>query len=392
MVKCLLCNVENRDGRCGHDEKYCYRCCTGDNAEHHDVLTCHFHFSLLPAPLQDARLLTGNVQPDVVDFHAERLRYQENARLAVAAAAVHLPPGGANREQPPSSVPSSPHPVPPHPPQPPAAADVTVVLASLTAALAAVTARLDRIDTGHASTAPASIEAPPPRHRQAVLQPSSSPAALANLFSALDVSDDDDDEQEHKTEVSTQRIVPIPTFTSIFPATLATLPAGSPEDSQQQLARLLATFNKASSATKYATLAELAEAIDDWYSAASKAKWSQQRLKSIYNYRNYVIDTIGRQASLAHAIRYHTVFSKAVQAGEHDFFGPTGHYCSLSYTTVFPQNGTSTTTATAAATGGKKPISKAKKPADPNKKAYAAGSCTNHPLSTTHDTSMCNKK
>ena len=239
MVKCLLCNVENRDGRCGHDEKYCYRCCTGDNAEHHDVLTCHFHFSLLPALLQDARLLTGNVQPDVVDFHAERLRYQENARLAVAAAAVHLPPGGANHEQPPSSGPSSPHPVPPHPPQPPAAADVTAVLASLTTALAAVTARLDRIDTGHASTAPASIEVPPPRHRQAVLQPSSSPAALANLFSALDVSDDDDNEQEHKTEVSTQRIVPIPTLTSIFPATLVTVPAGSLEDSQQQLAHHL---------------------------------------------------------------------------------------------------------------------------------------------------------
>jgi hypothetical protein len=187
---------------------------------------------------------------------------------------------------------------------------------------------------------------------------------------------------------------PAPTLpiANVFPPSLATAPIGSAEDGQQQLASLLSAFHKTSSAVKYATLADLSEAINDWYTAASKAKWPNDRLKSIYDYRSFVIDDIGRQSSLTHAVKYHTLFAKAVQNGEHSLFAPRGFFDPLSYIKVFPHGSTSTSTSSSSKGDKKSPKDKKKGGATGKDTTFAAGSCANHPLSTTHDTSMCKKK
>jgi hypothetical protein len=250
---------------------------------------------------------------------------------------------------------------------------------------------------------PAAQPLPPPVpaaaavHRQRVLGVSS-PAALSNLFDALDVdSDDDDGKDPGRAEVSILPTQPATTValtpaSTIFPPSLAPPPLGSLEDGTQQLARLLSSFQKTT--VKYQTLAELAEAIDDWYAAASKAHWSPAKLKAIYQYRHFVIDTIGRQSTLAHAVKYHTLFAKAVQAHDHDLFAPRGYFDAVSYISVFPNSDTKATS-TSASTDGKKGKKgkKATAAAAPVEKAkvFPAGSCVNHLTSTSHDTSMCIK-
>jgi hypothetical protein len=225
------------------------------------------------------------------------------------------------------------------------------------------------------------------------LHPSLSGVALTNLYNSLEVdSDDGDVTQERRTDVSTQLAHPALTLANVFPPSLATAPIGSAEDGQQQLATLLSAFHKTSSAVKYATLADLSEAINDWYTAASKAKWPNDRLKSIYDYRSFVIDDIGRQSSLTHAVKYHTLFAKAVQNGEHSLFAPRGFFDPLSYIKVFPHGSTSTSTSSSSKGDKKSPKDKRKGGATGKDTTFAAGSCANHPLSTTHDTSMCKKK
>jgi hypothetical protein len=220
---------------------------------------------------------------------------------------------------------------------------------------------------------------------------------LNNLFDALEV-DSDDGKDPGRAEVSRQSTQPASALalasTSIFPPSLAPPPLGSGEDGTQQLARLLSSFQK--STVKYQTLTELAEAIDDWYAAASKANWPSDKLQCIYEYRHFVIDTIGRTSSLANAVQYHTLFAKAVQAGHHQLFQPRGFFDAVSYITVFPSS-SNTSTASASSPGEEKKGKKTKKAKDsattPGAKAkvFPAGSCVNHLTSTSHDTSMCIK-
>jgi hypothetical protein len=390
MVHCSNCHVENVHASCGNTPKLCYTCCIKPG-----VATCVFHYNSMPILERQARADT----------------------LAAAVAAGALPAGSP----PPSahaasaSVPVIAHNGGPAPASDQHSAALPVVpdssLATLTLLLTALTTRLSAIEGRLPAISPASVAAPSPAsslplpisppaalsppasvHRQAVLDPSLSAVALTNLYNSLEVdSDDDDGAQERKTDVSTQLTHSTLTLDNVFPPSLAAAPIGSAEDGQQQLARLLSAFHKTSSTVKYATLADLSEAINDWYTAASKAKWPHDRLKSIYDYRSFVIDDIGRQSSLTHAVKYHTLFAKAVQNGEHSLFTPRGFFDPLSYIKVFPHSTTSTPTS--ASKGDKKPPKDKKKGGATGKdKTFAAGSCTNHPLSTTHDTSMCNKK
>jgi hypothetical protein len=394
MVLCGDCHVENAYAQCGNTPRLCYACCIKPG-----VATCIPHYHSLPIQEQQSRL---------------------NAAAALAAATAALAAGG----QPPplpavvsTAPPADPNGGPPPGPdvQPAPQAQVPSIEASLAALTILVTTLATRLSAFEAHrqlaaaavnvvpslplipapmpTLPAVSATIPPAHRQTVLNPSLSAAALTNLYNNLEVdSDDDDATQERKTDVSTQLTHSTLALNTVFPPSLATAPIGSAEDGQQQLARLLSAFHKTSSTVKYATLAELGEAIDDWYRAASKANWPQKKLTSIYNYRGFVIDTIGRQASLAHAVKYHTLFANAVQAGEHDLFALNGHFNVLPYITVFPSGGSASTT-TAASKGDKKSAKDKKKGGAAGKdKTFAAGSCTNHPLSTTHDTSMCKKK
>lgn len=180
---------------------------------------------------------------------------------------------------------------------------------------------------------------------------------------------------------------------SVFPASLAPTALGAqPDDPAHQLARLLTTFNKSSS-IKYATLNDLSLAIDEWATISIKAGWSGEQLGAIIRYKTFLIDQIGRNNSIKEAAQYHSLWSKAVDAGTISLFSPGSEYHALSYITVFPAS-SHTTSYTAKAThtnsSGKK--RKAASPTSPKKKTFAAGSCTKHPTSTSHDNSMCNKK
>jgi hypothetical protein len=369
-----------------------------------------YHFNQLGAIDRALRLAT--------DIVTQQVRQQ-----AAAAAIQPAPPADA------PIAPPAAHPHPAQVAQPPPATELTAVLTSLSAQLGSLTtivqaqavelaaikaaqlaatlpallppppaALLHALPPAVQPPAPAAQSSPPPMpasvpiHRQRAL--AASPAALSNLFDALEVDSDDDVKEDkevsaHSTQPATALAL---TSTDIFPPSLAPPPLGSGEDGTQQLARLLSSFQKTT--VKYHTLAELAEAIDDWYAAASKAQWPPSKLKAIYQYRHFVIDTIGRQSTLAHAVKYHTLFAKAVQALDHDLFAPRGYFDAVSYVSVFPNSDAKSTSPSASADRKKgKKGKKATAGAAPAEKAkvFPAGSCINHLTSTTHDTSMCNK-
>jgi hypothetical protein len=389
MVHCSTCTVENASISCGNAPRLCYACCIKPG-----VATCPFHYNILPVIARQARAdaLAGVAEGGQPPPAAPALD-----DLA-SSAALHGGPPPALDAQP-----------------PPPAQSTEASLVALTALLTTISMRLASLEADRQSVAspanvppsllPATAPVPtlpsvatsttvPPPHRQAVLNPSLSANALTNLYDNLEIdSDDDDTTRERKTDVSTQLTHSTLTLANVFPPSLASAPVGSAEDGQQQLARLLSAFHKTGSTVKYATLAELSEALNDWYTAASKAKWPHDRLKAIYDYRSFVIDDIGRQSSLAHAVKYHTLFAKAVQSGEHSLFAPRGFFDPLSYIKVFPHGTTSTSTSSASQGDKKPPRDKKKKgSATGTDKTFTAGSCANHPLSTTHNTSMCKKK
>ena len=361
------------------------------------------------------------------DIVTQQVRQQE----AAFAPAVQQNPA------PPAAAPIAPlvlHPQPAQIAQPPPATDLTALLTALSAQLGSLAAvvqaqSLELAEIKAAQSAamlpallppppaallhalppvvqpalPAAPSLPPPIaapgsiHRQRALGVSST-AALNNLFDALEVDSDDDDAKDPgRAEVSIQRTQPAATLAlsssnSIFPPSLAPPTLGTGEDGAQQLARLLSSFQKTT--VKYQTLAELAEAIDDWFSAASKAQWSADKLQFIHDYRNFVIDTIGRSSSLTDAVKYHTLFAKAVQAGHHNMFAPRGFFDAVSYVTVFPKSSSASSTS-ASSSGNDKKGKKGKKAKDTatapgaNAKVFPAGSCVIHPTSMSHDTSMC---
>lgn len=184
------------------------------------------------------------------------------------------------------------------------------------------------------------------------------------------------------------------TNTTLFPPSLAPTPIGSQQDSAQQITRLLLNMNK--SAVKYPTLSDLASALDEWAALAVRAKWSSEQVLAIVRYRTFVIDEIGRKSSVTQAAKYHALWSKAVEDGHIDMFAHGSQYHPLSYVTVFPSTSVDNSASSSSATKSSKKNNKGKetdKEKDkPVKRVFPAGSCTHHPLSTSHDTSMCNKK
>jgi hypothetical protein len=205
---------------------------------------------------------------------------------------------------------------------------------------------------------------------------------------------DNEDNQSEVSEHDYIHALPSPSLSrpsrsivNVLPAQFIPAQVGSEQDQSQQLIRILTTINK--STTKYATLDELATAIDDWTVASISEGWTGQQLDAIRRYRRFVIDIIGRQHSVTVAAKYHASWSKAVHARTHDMFAHNGHIHLDSWVQVPP---TISSSSQSSYSKGKKSSTTERKTADKERAVHAVGSCTKHPTSTSHTTAQCKAK
>lgn len=152
----------------------------------------------------------------------------------------------------------------------------------------------------------------------------------------------------------------------------------------------------AKSHVKFATLADLEYSLNVYITEGVKQKrLTLVELDHLYRYRDYLIHKLGPVHGIVKVAKYHTLFTKAVVDGDHNMFTRGGQHDPESYREVFGFGIATPTSSssTSSLTGGKgKNGDKSGKKAGNKKPTYPAGSCTNHLLSTSHTTSMCNKK
>jgi hypothetical protein len=254
------------------------------------------------------------------------------------------------------------------------------------------------------SSAAASLQAPsqsaatPAPHRRAVLDRAVPAVSSDNPYNALRDSDSDDDAHE----VTPQPHTPAHP-TSVLPAAFRPVQAGTEQGAQQQLAAILSGLGKQGTKVKYATFAELDEALDDWATEGKKAGWTPHKVDAIRAYQRQLIHGFPQSErwSLKDVLEYHRQWCKAVDAGDID---PFAKGAALDLTIVWkvthpPQYGATATYAgsTVSRKGGKprdfaSAASGARDNSAPAASKHPAGSCTKHPYSTTHTTAECKKR
>jgi hypothetical protein len=235
----------------------------------------------------------------------------------------------------------------------------------------------------------------PVPHRVAVLDRTAANAASVNMYDAL-ASDDLDEEAHEVTPHSHTRAQP----TTFLPAAFVPTPSGTEQSAQQQLAAILNGLTKQGSKVKYATVAELDEALDDWATdAARSGTRTTAQVEAIRAYQRLLVVrfSVSEQRPLKDVLEYHRRWCKAVHAGTIDMFaaGAALNHDILYEVTHPLQLGASPARPTARA--GKSKDSGAAAKAGPGGRTQAvakhpAGSCANHPTSTTHTTAECQKK
>ena len=425
MVLCATCRVSTIDRHCFNTPRSCYQCCTS----HADILTCPFHYHQMGISDAAARLASGRVHANIV----------EDAEAGLPSAPPPAPPGSE------SAAPSSASLAPPGPdppaapvpviaaPAPPAvmpssltlssvaatvvdlAASVVGVAASLAemrVSLAAMSAAT-RPQATPAATAPvpAARPAEPPRtspvpsppHQAAVLDRAaaatrSEVAQLVNRFSALANDDDSDDEIQVRQQPHTRGAQP--SAAALLPAAFIPTPSGTAQSAQQQLAAIINGLSKQSSKVKYATIAELDEALDDWATDAAKSGTrTTAQVEAIRAYQRLLVVrfSVSEQRPLKDVLEYHRRWCKAVHAGTIDMFAPgaaLNH--DILYEVTHPLHLGAASAHSAAKSGKSKDAGTAAKTGTtgrpPAVAKHPAGSCINHPTSTSHTTAECNKK
>ena len=180
-------------------------------------------------------------------------------------------------------------------------------------------------------------------------------------------------------------------------------PSGSEQSAQQQLAAIVDGLSKQGSKVKYATIAELDDALDDWATDSLKAGWTAAQIGSIRSYQRLLIAgfCVSERRPLKEVLDYHRKWCKAVHAGTIDmtlFAAGAELNLAILYEVSHPsQYGSGPTSASPAHKVGKsKDTTAAAKVGTANGSPAAAqhpaGSCTNHPASTSHTTAECKKK
>jgi hypothetical protein len=427
MVLCATCRVNTIDRHCTNTPRSCYQCCTS----HADILTCPLHFQQMGISDAAARLASGRVHANIAE--------DAEAGLPSVPVPPPAPPGG---ESPPpgSSIPaqpvadssaaSSPVVVAPVLPVvvPPSltlssvaasvvdvaasVVDVAASVAEIRASLAAISAAVRPQAAQAAAPAPAAhaaeplraSPAPSPPHQAAVLDRAaatarSEVAQLVNRFSALANDDDSDDEAQVRQQSHTSGARSSPT--ALLPAAFVPTPSGTEQSAQQQLAAIVNGLSKQGSKVKYASVAELDEALDDWATDSIKAGWSANQIQSIRAYQQLLIAkfTVSQRRPLKEVLDYHRRWCKAVNEGDIDMFAKGAELNhAILYDVDHPRQygGGSTSASPAHKVGKSKDTPAAAKvgtaSGSPAPAKHPAGSCTNHPASTSHTTAECKKK
>ena len=226
-------------------------------------------------------------------------------------------------------------------------------------------------------------------------------AQLVNRFSALANDDDSDDDVQVLQQPHTSSMHPSPA--ARLPAAFIPTAPGTAQSAQQQLAAIVNGLSKQSSKVKYTTVAELNEALDDWVADSIRAgTWTLAQVESIRAYQRLLIVrfSISERRPLKEVLEYHRRWCKAVHAGTIDMFAPGAEFSwPVLYEVSNPlQLGTGhTPTASTPRAGNSKakdasPAVKAGAASGSPAAKHPAGSCTNHPTSTSHTTAECKKK
>jgi len=151
----------------------------------------------------------------------------------------------------------------------------------------------------------------------------------------------------------------------------------------------LALSSVSRSRRPFRTAKELEEALTE---AAKKSALTHPgdtaRISYLFAYSNFV-STLARE-NLEAAQAYHFYVAKEEQEGRHVICAPNGHFHAEAYTRHFIQ---SKVTAAASHTSSSRKRSRRKVSSPPgghsSTPTYPAGSCKNHPNSTTHKTDDC---
>lgn len=242
-----------------------------------------------------------------------------------------------------------------------------------------------------ALSAPRPIAAPtvlPSPHRHAVLDRVTTAPRSLNPFASLAHDELDDDGDEVITQSHT-----------LLPSAFRPTPAGTEQSAQQQLAAIVNGLSKQGGKVKYASIAELNEALDDWAASSLAEGWTARQVESIRAYQRLLVSrfAVSEHKPLKAILEYHRKWCKAVDVGTIDMFAPGAELnLSILYDVDHPLQfggAASATPTTPAKTGGAKgPASAAGSDAKPVAAKYPAGSCTKHPASTSHTTAGCRQK
>jgi hypothetical protein len=186
-----------------------------------------------------------------------------------------------------------------------------------------------------------------------------------------------------------------------LPSALVPMVAGTPEHSAQLLIDIITGFSKRE--VKYTSLDALATALDDWAKQAArpppgsgKPPWTAAELASLHDYKEFVIHQLGPSQPLSAVLAYHKEWIAAVAGGDINMFAHGAYLYApgLAKAKILlaqpssRSRGKSERKAAESASGRSSEGQSAKAKAG----KHAAGSCTNHPLSTTHTTAECRLK
>ena len=163
---------------------------------------------------------------------------------------------------------------------------------------------------------------------------------------------------------------------------------GSERDNIQVLVELISQLHRKTE--KFPNFAALSRGLEEWWELAVRNHWTAQQLDALARYRNLLLTEWG-PSHFSKAAEYHRLFTKAVSAGTHDMFAPSGHL----NLNALHRSGLMSVVPTSAASSSSSPSGKNKQrtpktPAKPGASGkHPAGSCIHHPQSTSHTTAEC---
>ena len=182
---------------------------------------------------------------------------------------------------------------------------------------------------------------------------------------------------------------------SSFTQFSALLPGSSGADGTDPLnAMRLALSSASRSRRPFRTAKELEEALTDVAKKSAQTHpGDTARISFLFAYSNFVSSLARENLDAAQAYHFHV--AKEEQEGRHVICAPNGHFHAEAYTRHFLLSKTApAAVAPSSSSSRKRARKKTTSPSRgrPNAATYPAGSCKNHPSSTTHDTDHCRSK